>query len=153
MAWDQSVFYRELQKHYGILPYSPIAIPMDWYLSVFYQELQNNYNPCHTHWWPYRRIHRQMAHIPKCMIVRLPGRSAQLPTNLPTDAANPMRPCSHKHLLTNLLTDVEKSGGIFKILVWKSIKYRRKLLTEFNATAQKNIILFSIGNSVGKIVV
>jgi hypothetical protein len=43
--------------------------------------------------------------------------------------------------------------GFLKFLVRKSIKYRWKLLTECNATAQKNIILFSVGNSIGKIVV
>jgi hypothetical protein len=69
------------------------------------------------------------------------------------DASNPMRPCFDKELPTGLLTDVKKSGGIFEILVRKSIKYRLKLPMEFNATAQKNIILFSVGNSVEKITV
>jgi hypothetical protein len=64
-----------------------------------------------------------------------------------------MRPCFDKELPTDLLTDVKKSGGIFEILVRKSIKYRLKLPMEFNATAQKNIILFSVGNSVEKITV
>jgi hypothetical protein len=64
-----------------------------------------------------------------------------------------MRPCFDKELLTDLLMDVKKSGGIFEILVRKSIKYRLKLPMEFNATAQKNIILFSVGNSVEKITV
>jgi len=41
--WYPSVFYRELQKNYRIFPHSPTVIPMDWYPSVFYRELQKNY--------------------------------------------------------------------------------------------------------------
>jgi hypothetical protein len=69
-------------------------------------------------------------------------RSAQLPTTFSKDAAKLMCACSNIQLPTDLPTDIKKSRGIFKILVRKSIKYRQKLLTEFNATAQKNIILF-----------
>jgi hypothetical protein len=67
---------------------------------------------------------------------------------------NPMHACSDAQLPMDLLTDVEKYGGIFELLVRTSIKikYRRKLPTEFNP-AQKNIILFFVGNSAGKIIV
>jgi hypothetical protein len=79
--------------------------------------------------------------------------SAQLPTELPTGATNPMRACSDTQLPTAITDGRRKSGGIFKILVRKSIKYQRISPTEFNATTQKNIILLSVGNSVGKITV
>jgi hypothetical protein len=39
----------------------------------------------------------------------------KLPTNLPTDAANPMRMCSDAQLPMDLPTDVENYGGIFEI--------------------------------------
>jgi len=35
-----SLFHRELQNNYGILPQLPTA----WYPSVFHRELQKNYN-------------------------------------------------------------------------------------------------------------
>jgi hypothetical protein len=38
-----SVFHRELQKNYGILPQLPTGIPAAVYPSVFHRELQNNY--------------------------------------------------------------------------------------------------------------
>jgi hypothetical protein len=38
----------------------------------------------------------------------------KLPTDLLTDAANPMRTCSDAQLLTDLPTDVENYRGIFK---------------------------------------
>jgi len=49
--------------------------------------------------------------------IKLPGQSAQLPKESPTDAANPMHPCSDIFLPTDVSTDFEKSRGIFKILV------------------------------------
>jgi hypothetical protein len=81
-----------------------------------------------------------------CVTVRLPGRSAHLPTESLTKAANPMRTCSDTYLPTDVPTDFEKSGGIFKILLRNS----KKIPTEFNATAQENIILSSIEKSVSK---
>jgi len=53
---------------------------------------------------------------------------AQLPMESPIDVANPMRPCSDIFLPMDLLTDFKKSGGIFKILVRNSKKYRRNLM-------------------------
>jgi hypothetical protein len=71
-----------------------------------------------------------------------------LPTVLPTNAEKTMRACSG----AQFPTDFEKYGGIFEIFARESIKYRRKLPTEFNATAQKIIIICSVGNSDGNIV-
>jgi hypothetical protein len=48
---DPSVFHRELQENYSILPYSPTAIPTKCDLLVFHLELQKNYGPCHNHRW------------------------------------------------------------------------------------------------------
>ena len=49
-------------------------------------------------------------------IVRVPGQSAHLPKESPTEAANLMCACSD----TYLPTDFENSRGIFKILVRNS---------------------------------
>ena len=133
-----SLFYRELQKHYGILPQSPTAIPTECYSSVFYQELQNNYGPCHIHRRIYRRIHRRMMHIPTRTTVRLLGQSAQLPT----DEANPMCACSDTQLPTVLPTDVEKSGGIFKNLVRISKQYRWKYQRDLMPPPKKILFYF-----------
>jgi hypothetical protein len=124
MDFLPSVFYRELKKNCSILPQSPTAISKEYVPSVFYWELQKNYSPCHNHWRVYRRNHQRMVHIPMRATVRLPGRSAQLPT----DAANPIRPCSNTFLPTDVPKDFEKSGEIFKILVQNSKKYRRSLM-------------------------
>jgi hypothetical protein len=61
-----------------------------------------------------------MVHIPMRATVRLPGQLAQLPMESPTDAANPMHPCSDTFLPTDVPTDFEKSKGIFKILLRNS---------------------------------
>jgi len=55
-----------------------------------------------------------------------------------------MRACSDAQLPMDLLTDVEKYGGIFELLVRTSIKikYRRKLPTEFNASPKKYYSIF-----------
>jgi hypothetical protein len=58
-----------------------------------------------------------------CVIVKLPGRSTQLPMESPTDVENPMRLCSDPQLLTDLPADFEKFGGIFKILIANFKKY------------------------------
>jgi len=79
----------------------------------------------HNHRHGYRRHHQRMAHIPMRAIVRLPGWSAQLPTESPTDMENPMRLCSDTQLLTDLPADFKKFGGIFKILSVNFKKYRR----------------------------
>jgi hypothetical protein len=66
--------------------------------------------------------------IPIRATFRLPGRSAYLST----EAANPMRVCSDTYLPTDVPTDFEKSGGIFKILVRNSKNtnrnYQRNLM-------------------------
>jgi ABC-type microcin C transport system duplicated ATPase subunit YejF len=80
--------------------------------------------------------------------VRLLGQSAHLLTASPTEAVNPMRACSETYLLTNMPTDFEKSGGIFKNLV-RNLKNTNGI----NATAQENIILIVVGNSVSKIAI
>ena len=41
--YNQSVFHRELQKNYGIVPQSPTDLPTDYNPSVFHRELQKNY--------------------------------------------------------------------------------------------------------------
>jgi hypothetical protein len=69
-----------------------------------------------------------------------------LPTDLPTDAAKPICACSGAQLPTDLPMDFKNYRGIFEIFARVSIKYRRILLTEFNATAQNIIIIFSVGN-------
>jgi ABC-type microcin C transport system duplicated ATPase subunit YejF len=89
-----------------------------------------------------------MAHIPMRATVRLPSQSAQLSTASPMDAANPMRACSESILLTDVPTDFEKSGGILKNLV-RNLKNTNGI----NATAQENIILIVVGNSVSKIAI
>jgi hypothetical protein len=55
-----------------------------------------------------------------------------------------MHACSGAQFPTDFPTDFEKYRGIFEIFARESIKYRRKLPSEFNATAQKIIIIFSI---------
>jgi hypothetical protein len=66
--------------------------------------------------------------IPIRATVRLPGRSA----HLLTEAANPMCACFDTYLPKDVLTDFEKSGEIFKILVRNSKNtdrnYRRNLM-------------------------
>ena len=52
--------------------------------------------------------------------VRVPGQSTDLPKESPTEAGNPMRACSDTYLPTDMPTDFENSGGIFKILVRNS---------------------------------
>jgi len=117
--WYPSVFHRELQKNYGILPQLPTGIRTEWYLSVFHIELENNYGilpqlpkgiPMHS---PTDDAHSK-AHV--CQTAY---RSTQLPTDLPTNAANPMHPWSDAHLPT----DVENYGGIFKNFGAKSFIY------------------------------
>jgi len=76
-----------------------------------------------------------MAHIQMCATITPPGRSAQLLTVSPMDAENSMRACSDSFLPTDVPTNFEKSEGIFQIFSAKFKKYRRKLPTEFNATA------------------
>jgi len=39
-----SVFHKELQNNYNILPHSPTAISMEWYPSIFHSELQKKYS-------------------------------------------------------------------------------------------------------------
>jgi hypothetical protein len=107
--YDPSVFHRELQKNYNILPYSSTTILTAYARQYFTKSCKKNYSPCNNH----RRLSRRMVHIPICVTVRLPGRSAQLPT----DVANPMHLCSDTQLPMDLPTDFKKSGGIFKILV------------------------------------
>jgi hypothetical protein len=43
MDYNPSVFHRELQKNYGIVPLSPTDLPPEYNLSVFHRELQKNY--------------------------------------------------------------------------------------------------------------
>jgi hypothetical protein len=52
--------------------------------------------------------------------VRVPGQSAHLPKESPTEAANPMHACSDTYLSTDMPTNFKNSGGIFKILVRNS---------------------------------
>jgi hypothetical protein len=79
--------------------------------------------------------------IPMRATVRQRGRSA----HLPTEAANSMRACSDTYLSTDVPTDFENLEG-FSNFSGKFKKYQRTLPTEFNATAQENIILCSVGN-------
>jgi len=65
-----------------------------------------------------------MTHIPTRMTVRLRGRSTHLPMNFSMDATNQIRACSDTQLPMDLLIDVEKSRGIFKILVQISKEYQ-----------------------------
>jgi len=90
------------------------------WLSVFYRELQKHYCPCHNHRCCFRRNHWRRLHIPMRATVRVPGQSAHLPNESPTEAANPMRACSDTYLPTDMPTDFENSGRIFKILVRNS---------------------------------
>ena len=43
MAYNPSVFHRELKKNYGSVPQSPTASPTDYNPSVFHRVLKNNY--------------------------------------------------------------------------------------------------------------
>jgi len=81
-------------------------------------------------------------HIPTRTTVRLPGRLAQLPTDLPMDKANPMCACSDTQLPTVLQTDIKKSGGIFKILVRISKQYRRKYQRDLMPPPKKILFYF-----------
>jgi len=138
-----SLFYRELQKHYGIFPQSPTAIPTECYSSVFYQELQKNYGPCHIHRRIYRRIHRRMMHIPTRKTAWLVG------------TVTNGRGKSNVRMLWHTVTDRFADG---RRKIWRDFQkfsanfktIPMKIPTGFNATAKKNIILFSVGNSVGK---
>ena len=117
-------------------------------IMIFFHNYRWVYRrPCHNYRCIYRCIHQRMAHIPK----RTPIRSYRR-------ICRRMRQIQCARALTHnyrwICRQMSKTmEGFLKFLVRKSIKYRWKLLTEFNATAQKNIILFSVGNSVGKIVV
>jgi len=111
---------------------------------------------CHN----YRLVYRRTCHNYRYIPTLSPTDGAQsevyacqnLPTVLPTNAEKTMRACSGAQFPIDFPTDFEKYGGIFEIFAQESIKYRRKLPTEFNATAQKIIIICSVGNSVGNIV-
>jgi len=117
-------------------------------ITIFFHNYRWVYRrPCHNYRRIYRCIHQRMAHIPK----RTPIRSYRR-------ICRRMRQIQCARALTHnyrwICRRMSKTmEGFLKFLVRKSIKYRWKLLTEFNATAQKNIILFSVGNSIGKIVV
>jgi hypothetical protein len=41
--YNPSIFHRELQKNYVIVPRSPTELPTEYNPSVFHRELQNNY--------------------------------------------------------------------------------------------------------------
>ena len=148
---DPSVFYRELQNNYSILPQSSTIIPTECDPSVFYRELQKNYSPYHNHRRIYRCIHRWMSHIPTRMTVRLPGRSTQLSTDLPTEASNPIRVCSNTRLPTNSPMDVKKNSRDFQNFMWISKNTDRNYRRNLMPPPKKNIILLSIGNSIGKL--
>jgi hypothetical protein len=89
--WHSSVFDRELPKNYGILPLSPMDIPMEWHPWVFDRELQKNYSPCHNNRWIYRHTNWQLEQFQKHTHVRAAGQSAHLPIDSSTAAANPRR--------------------------------------------------------------
>jgi hypothetical protein len=78
MDWYPSVFYRELENNYGLVPQLPMGTPMDWYPSVFYLELEKNYGlvpqlPTGTS--------TESAH-PEAHACQRRGRLARLPTEL-----------------------------------------------------------------------
>jgi len=127
------------------LPQLPTAV----YPSVFHRELQKITAFCHNYWRVYqqtchnyrriyRRVHWRMTHIPK----RTPVRSYRwMRQNQCTRAL--------AHNFKRICRRTSKNMERFsKFLVRESIKYRRKLPTDFNATAQKIIIIFSIGKIV-----
>jgi len=58
MDYNPSVFHKELQKNYGIVPQSPTDLPTDYNPSVFHRELQKNY--------------RIVPHSPTGLLMELP---------------------------------------------------------------------------------